>query len=46
MAEVALAWVCHRPCVTAPIIGATDHRHPDGALASLDLTSTTRKSQN
>jgi aryl-alcohol dehydrogenase-like predicted oxidoreductase len=36
-ASVALAWLLHRPQVTAPIIGATKDRHVDDALAAVDL---------
>jgi aryl-alcohol dehydrogenase (NADP+) len=37
-AQVALAWVLHRPGVTAPIIGASRMAHLDDALAALDIT--------
>jgi aryl-alcohol dehydrogenase-like predicted oxidoreductase len=39
-AQVALAWLLHRPGVTAPIVGATKAGHVEGALAAvkLDLT--------
>jgi 1-deoxyxylulose-5-phosphate synthase len=33
-AQVALAWVIHRPGVTAPIVGATKQRHLEDALAA------------
>lgn len=36
-AQVALAWVLHQPGVTAPIIGATEVRHVDEAIAALDV---------
>jgi aryl-alcohol dehydrogenase-like predicted oxidoreductase len=39
-ARVALAWVLHKPGVTAPIVGATRLQHLDDALAALDLTLT------
>jgi aryl-alcohol dehydrogenase-like predicted oxidoreductase len=32
-AQVALAWLWHKPGVTAPIIGATKHNHLEDALA-------------
>src|SRR6266545_6493901 len=32
-AQVALAWLLHKPGVTAPIVGATKDQHVDGALA-------------
>src|SRR6266513_48536 len=39
-AQVALAWLLHRPGVTAPIVGATRPGHVEDALAAvkLDLT--------
>ena len=36
-AQVALAWVRQQEVVTAPIVGATQQRHLDDAIASLDL---------
>jgi 1-deoxyxylulose-5-phosphate synthase len=33
-AQVALAWLLHRPGVTAPIVGATNLRHLEDALAA------------
>ena len=36
-AQVALAWVLHKPPVTAPIIGATKMHHLDDAVAAVDL---------
>lgn len=36
-AQVALAWVLHKPPVTAPIVGATKMRHLDDAVAAVDL---------
>jgi aryl-alcohol dehydrogenase-like predicted oxidoreductase len=36
-AQVALAWLLHRPGVTAPIIGATRPGHMDDALAAEQL---------
>ena len=40
-AQVALAWLLHRPGVTAPIVGATKPGHMEDALAAvkLDLTA-------
>jgi aryl-alcohol dehydrogenase-like predicted oxidoreductase len=40
-AQVALAWLLHRPGVTAPIVGATKVSHLEDALAAeqLELTS-------
>ena len=37
MAQVALAWVLHRPGVAAPIVGATKLHHLEDALAALEV---------
>lgn len=37
-AQLALAWLLHRPAVTAPIIGASRLGHLDDAVAALSLT--------
>lgn len=37
-AQVALAWLLHKPGVTAPIVGATKAEHVDDALAAERLT--------
>src|ERR1700735_3388498 len=37
-AQVALAWLLHRPGVTAPIVGATKLGHLEDALAAEELT--------
>jgi aryl-alcohol dehydrogenase-like predicted oxidoreductase len=37
-AQVALAWLLHRPGVTAPIVGATRLGHMSDALAAEELT--------
>ncbi len=37
-AQTALAWVMHKPAVTAPIVGATKVEHMQDALAAADLT--------
>ncbi len=37
-AQVALAWLLHRPGVTAPIVGATQRRHLNDALAAERLS--------
>jgi 1-deoxyxylulose-5-phosphate synthase len=37
-AEVALAWLLHKPGVTAPIVGATKVAHLDDALAAEQLS--------
>jgi 1-deoxyxylulose-5-phosphate synthase len=39
-AQVALAWLLHRPGVTAPIVGATKSGHIDDALAAVKLELT------
>jgi 1-deoxyxylulose-5-phosphate synthase len=36
-AQVALAWLLHRPGVTAPIVGATRIEHLEDALAAAEL---------
>jgi aryl-alcohol dehydrogenase-like predicted oxidoreductase len=36
-AQVALAWLLHRPGVTAPIVGATKVSHVQDALAAEQL---------
>jgi aryl-alcohol dehydrogenase-like predicted oxidoreductase len=37
-AQIALAWLLHKPGVTAPIVGATKPRHLDDALAAVGVT--------
>ncbi len=39
-AQVALAWLLHRPGVTAPIVGATRQGHLEDALAAEELVLT------
>jgi 1-deoxyxylulose-5-phosphate synthase len=36
-AQIALAWLLHKPGVTAPIVGATKVEHLDDALAACEL---------
>lgn len=36
-AQVALAWLLHKPVITAPIVGATKLEHLDDALGSLEV---------
>jgi 1-deoxyxylulose-5-phosphate synthase len=36
-AQLALAWLLHRPGVTAPIVGATKREHLEDALAAAEL---------
>jgi aryl-alcohol dehydrogenase-like predicted oxidoreductase len=37
-AQIALAWLLHKPGVTAPIVGATKLDHLEDALAAAELT--------
>jgi 1-deoxyxylulose-5-phosphate synthase len=37
-AQVALAWLLHKPGVTAPIVGATKVEHLEDALAAVELS--------
>lgn len=39
-AQLALAWLLHKPGVTAPIIGASKPQHIDDAVKALDLKLT------
>ncbi len=36
-AQLALAWLLHKPEVTAPIVGASKQHHLDDALASVNV---------
>ncbi len=36
-AQIALAWLLHKPAVTAPIIGATKSHHLEEAVAAMDV---------
>ena len=36
-AEIALAWLLHKPAVTAPIVGATKSHHLQEAVAAVDV---------
>ncbi len=36
-AQIALAWILHKPGVTAPIVGASKMEHLDQALGALDI---------
>lgn len=40
LSQLALAWVLHRPGITAPIIGPRTIEHLEGNLAALDVTFT------
>ena len=37
MAQVALAWMLSKPVITAPIVGATQTRHLDDAVAAVSV---------
>lgn len=37
-AQIALAWMLHKPGITAPIIGASKMRHLDDAVAALSVS--------
>jgi aryl-alcohol dehydrogenase-like predicted oxidoreductase len=37
-AQLALAWLLHKPGVTAPIVGATKLAHLEDALAAVELS--------
>src|SRR4029077_11097909 len=37
-AQIALAWLLHKPVITAPIVGATKLEHLDDAFGSLAVT--------
>jgi 1-deoxyxylulose-5-phosphate synthase len=37
-AQVALAWLLHKPGITSPIVGATKPHHLSDAIAALDVT--------
>jgi aryl-alcohol dehydrogenase-like predicted oxidoreductase len=39
-AQIALAWLLHKPAVTAPIVGATKPRHIEDALAATAVALT------
>jgi aryl-alcohol dehydrogenase-like predicted oxidoreductase len=39
-AQIALAWLLHKPVVTAPIIGASKPHHLDDAVAALSIKLT------
>ena len=38
MAQIALAWLLHKPAITSPIIGATKPEQLSDALAALELS--------
>jgi len=37
MTQIALAWLLHKPVVTAPIIGASKMNHLEEAVAALEI---------
>ncbi|MCB0160686.1 MAG: aldo/keto reductase, partial [Caldilineaceae bacterium] len=37
-AQIALAWMLHKPGITAPIIGASKMPHLDDAIAALEIS--------
>jgi aryl-alcohol dehydrogenase-like predicted oxidoreductase len=37
-AQIALAWMLHKPYITCPIIGASKMKHLEEAVAALDIT--------
>ena len=39
-AQIALAWLLHKPAVTAPIVGATKISHLEGVVAALEISLT------
>lgn len=39
-AQAALAWLLHKPGVTAPIVGASKIEHLDDAVAAIELSLT------
>jgi aryl-alcohol dehydrogenase-like predicted oxidoreductase len=42
-AQVALAWLLHKPAVTSPIVGATKSEHLEDAVAALSLKLTSEE---
>ncbi len=36
-AQIALAWMLHKPYITAPIVGASKLPHLEQAVAALDI---------
>jgi len=36
--QIALAWILHKPGITAPILGVSKPHHMDEAVAALDIT--------
>ena len=44
-AQVALAWLLHRPGVTAPIVGVTRPSHLEDAVAALSVELTRQETE-
>lgn len=42
-AQIALAWILHKPDINSPIIGATKMHHLEEALAALELSLSTEE---
>lgn len=42
-AQIALAWLLHKPGITAPIIGATKMHHLEEAVAAVDIDLSTEE---
>lgn len=42
-AQIALAWMLHKPWITAPIVGASKMAHLVEAIAALDITLSTEE---
>ena len=42
-AEIALAWLLHKPVVTAPIVGVSKQQHLNDAIAALSLKLSTEE---
>jgi aryl-alcohol dehydrogenase (NADP+) len=40
-AQIALAWMLHKPGITSPIIGASKPQHLEDAIAALEITLST-----
>jgi aryl-alcohol dehydrogenase-like predicted oxidoreductase len=38
MAQIALSWLLHKNCVTAPIVGTTSVEHLEDAVEALEIS--------
>jgi aryl-alcohol dehydrogenase-like predicted oxidoreductase len=45
-ARIALAWLLHKPAVTAPIVGASKPQHIEDAVAAVGLKLTADEIKN